>query len=93
MSVQAVNIDQGSIEDVQLACSNAGSGLSESTTDVPSPSGSSEALAAFCDQAKKLNDLITRYGAAVTKDAGTLQDAIDQFEGWDEQTASQFHNN
>ncbi|WP_130810251.1 hypothetical protein [Olsenella sp. Marseille-P4559] len=85
-----VVVDGESIGDVRVTCENAGTNLSGAIVDVPEPSGSSDALAAFCEQARRLNDLVTRYGAVITKDAGTLRDAIDQFEGWDGDTASRY---
>lgn len=87
-----IAVNEDGVSTVQGTCASAGSSLSGSTTDVTDPGGSSEALNAFAEQAKKLNDLVKRYGAVISNDASTLERALEQFGNWDSDTSAKYQN-
>jgi hypothetical protein len=88
MAAGTIEIDGDALSAAQPMCAGSGETLAGQVTDVPGLSGTSEALSAFLDEWERVNGLVRRYASVIGKDSDSLLEAIDQFRGWDADTAS-----
>ncbi len=87
-SSESVAIGGDALDAAQATCAASGNSLNGSTTEPPEVTGTSEALSAFLDEWERVNGLVRRYASVIGKDSDSLLEAIEQFRGWDADTAS-----